>query len=228
MAIRLNSYIFDDNNTSVRDRMEEVGGRDERRFIVRGLIVGKNSVAEIESELDTILDEASKAGYGATLSLREDREFRVERERFERKVGEEELIGAFELELRAGDPFEYAAEETIDQWNVTGSGQTRQVAAAGNVYSNPRFTLTASGNVVNPSISDGMRAMTYLGTVADGEVLVFDAAAGAVTLEGEDVIPYTTGEFPQISPEGTTLEFGDDESSSHTAEIEIAFRDRWW
>jgi hypothetical protein len=228
MTIRLNSYVFDGESTSVRDRMEEVGGRDERRFVLRGLIVGKSSVAEMESELDTILDEASKAEYGATLSLRADREFRVERERFERKVGEEELIGAFELELRAGDPFEYATEETIDQWNVTGSGQTRQVAAAGNVYSTPRFTLTASGNVVNPSISDGTRAMTYLGTVADGEVLVFDAAAGSVTLEGEDVIPYTTGEFPRISPEGTTLEYTDDGSSSHTAGIEIAFRDRWW
>jgi len=228
MAIRLNSYIFDSENTSVRDRMEEVGGKDERRFVLRGLIVGKSSVDELESEIDTILDEASQTDYGATLSLRDDREFRVERERFERKVGEEELIGAFELELRARDPFEYATEETVEQWNVTGSGQVKQVTAVGNVYSNPRFTLTASGNVVNPSISDGTRTITYLGTVANGEVLVFDAAAGTVTLEGEDAIPYTTGEFPRISPEGTTLEYTDDESSSHTAGIEIAFRDRWW
>ena len=228
MAITLDSYIFDPENTSVRDGMEEVGGRDERRFVLRGLVVGKGSVDEVESELDNILDEASKAGYGAKLSLRADREFAVERERFERKIGEEELIGAFELELRARDPFEYATEETVDQWNVTGSGQTKEATAAGNVYSKPRFTLTASGNVVNPSISDGTCTIAYVGTVANGEVLVFDAAACTVALEGEDVLPYTTGEFPRISPEGTTLEYTDDESSSHTATIQIAFRDRWW
>ena len=228
MAIKLNSYEFDDENSSVRDRMEEVGGKDERRFVLSGLIVGKSSIEEVESELDLILDESSKADYGAKLSLRDGREFSVERERFERKVGEGELVGAFELELRAGDPFEHATEETTDQWNVTGSGQTKEATAAGNVYSKPRLTLTASGSVVSPSISDGTRTIAYAGTVADGEVLVFDAGAGAVTLEGEDVLPYTTGEFPRILPEGTTLEYVDDESSSHTATIGIAFRDTWW
>ncbi len=228
MTIRLNTYIFDNENTSVKDRMEEVGGKDERRFVLSGLIVGKSSISEVESELDLILDEVSKEDYGAKLSLRADREFAVERTRFERKVGDEEIIGAFELELRADDPFEYAVEESTDTWNVTASGQTTQQTAAGNVYSKPRFTLTASGDVVNPSISDGTRTITYVGTVADGEVLVVDAAGEAVTLEGEDVVPYTTGEFPRISPEGTTLEYTDDESSSHTAAIQIAFRDRWW
>jgi phage-related protein len=228
MAIRLNSYMFDTENTSVRDSMEEVGGRDERKFVLSGLIVGKSSVDEVESELDLILDEASKADCGAKLSLREDREFAVERARFERKISEEEIIGAFELELRADDPFEYATQESTDTWNVTASGQTTQQTAAGNVYSKPRFTLTASGDVVNPSISDGTRTVTYTGTVADGEVLVFDCAAGTVTLEGEDVVPYTTGEFPQISSEGTTLEYTDDALSSHTASIQIAYRDRWW
>lgn len=228
MAIKLNSYEFDNENNSVRDAMEEVGGKDERRFVLSGLVVGKSSVEEVESELDRILDESSKAEYGAKLSLRDAREFSVERERFERKVGEEELIGAFELELRAGDPFEYATEETTDEWNVTGSGQTKEVTTSGNVYSKTRFTLTASGSVVNPSISDGTRTIAYAGTVADGEVLVFDAPAGEVTLEGEDVLPYTTGDFPRVSPEGTTLEYVDDESSSHAANIEIGFRYRWW
>ncbi len=228
MTIRLNTYIFDNENTSVKDRMEEVGGKDERRFVLSGLIVGKSSIDEVESELDVILDEVSKEGYGAKLSLRADREFAVERTRFERKVGDEEIIGAFELELRADDPFEYATDESTDTWNVTASGQSTQQTSAGNVYSKPRFTLTASGDVVNPSISDGTRTIRYVGTVADGEALVVDAAAENVTLEGEDALAYTTGEFPRISPEGTTLEYTDDESSSHTASIQIAFRDRWW
>jgi len=228
MAIKLNSYVFDQEHTSVRDRMEEVGGRDERRFVLNGLIVGKSSIEEVESELDRILDEASKPHCGANLSLRENRELSVERARFERKIHEEEIMGTFELELRADDPFEYATDQTADTWNVTASCQTKEVTAGGNAPSKPRLRLTASGDVVNPAISDGTRTIAYTGTVADGDVIEFDAMAGTVTLEGEDVLPYTTGEFPEISPEGTTLQYTDDESSSHTAAIEISFRDPWW
>jgi hypothetical protein len=55
-----------------------------------------------------------------------------------------------------------------------------------------------------------------------------DGRSGVVTLEGADVTPYTSGEFPRIAPEGTTLTYEDDAASSHTAAVTVAFRDRWW
>ena len=218
--ITLNSYEFDEEFTTVRDELAEVGGKDARVFVVTGWIVGKSSVEAIESELDTILDESSKEDGGAMLSLRDGRCFGVERDEFDRRVDAQKLT--------APDPFEHADEETVVEWEVTESGDTKAVAAGGNVFSKPRFALTADGDVVNPTIADGERSITYLGTVSDGETLVLDGQTGSATLEGEDVTPYTEGDVPQVSPEGTTLEYTDDDTSSHTAAIEVRFRDRWW
>jgi hypothetical protein len=162
------------------------------------------------------------------LSLRAGRCFGVERDEFDRRVDGQILLGVFRLKLTAPDPFEYADEETVVEWGVTQSGDTKAVAAGGNVFSKPRLALTADGDVVNPAIADGERSITYLGTVSNNETLVLDGQTGSAALEGEDVTPYTEGDFPQVSPEGTTLEFTDDDTSSHTAAIEVRFRDRWW
>ena len=75
---------------------------------------------------------------------------------------------------------------------------------------------------------DGTRTLAYSGTVADGESLVLDSAAGTASLNGQDVTPYTSGVFPRVAPEGTTLTYVDDATSSHTASVTVAFRDRWW
>jgi len=96
------------------------------------------------------------------------------------------------------------------------------------VYAKPVVTLIASGDLANPSISDGERTMGYAGIAADGETLVMDAETAKVTLEGEDVTPYTSGLFPRLSPGGTTLTYTDDGSSSHTASATVAYRSRWW
>ncbi len=226
--ITLNTYEFDEEFTTVRDELAEVGGKDARVFVVTGWIVGKSSVEAIESELDTILDESSKEDGGAVLSLRAGRCFGVERDEFDRRVDAQILLGVFRLKLTAPDPFEHADEDTVVEWGVTQSGDTKAVVAGGNVFSKPRFALTSNGDVVNPTIADGERSITYLGTVSDGETLVLDGQTGSATLEGEDVTPYTEGDVPQVSPEGTTLEYTDDDTSSHTAAIEVRFRDRWW
>jgi len=225
--LTLGTYAFDQRHTSVTDTVDEVAGYARRAFTVSGLIVGKATVAEIETELDTIADSASE-GRWVTLSLRSGREITVERTELSRRADAAERVGSFTLRLVAADPFEQSSTATEIQWGVTSSGAIRQIATAGNVYSEPVIELTASGNVVYPAFSDGTRTIQYWGTVADGEVLTFDAAECTVTLEDEDVLPYTTGEFPRIEPAGTTMTYTDDDSSSHTASIEITFRDRWW
>ena len=45
--------------TRLRETLEEVGGRNAREIIVSGLIVGEESIEDINSALDSILDEAS-------------------------------------------------------------------------------------------------------------------------------------------------------------------------
>ncbi len=228
MAITLGSLTFDEARTTVAESHEEVGGRNERAIVIKGVIVGKTTVAAIHAELDAILDTASVEDYSVELSLRAGRRLNVRRSAFFREVNGEQLVGSFTLELGAKNAFEEATAETSTNWPITASGATLNQTAAGNVYAEPKITLVATGAVVNPTFSDGTRTIAYSGTIADGETLIFDAAARIATLEGVDVTPYTTGVFPRVSPESTVLTYTDDASSSHTATVTVAFRNRWW
>lgn len=228
MAMTLGSFTFDDAHTKAHEEYEEVGGREQRAIEISGMVAGKATVADIEAELDAILDAASLEDYGAELSLRSGRRLNVRRLTFKRDVAADSLLGAFVLRLESKEPFEESTSVTSAPWSISASGAQKAVSSSGNVFAEPTITLVASGDVVSPSFSDGTRTMAYAGTVEDGSTLVFDAAAGTVKLDGEDVTPYTTGEFVRVEPEGTTLTYTDDASSSHTASVTVAYRDRWW
>lgn len=228
MAITLGSVTLDEAHTTVREKHEEIGGRDAREIVIGGVIVGEHAVADIEAELDGILAAAPEETCEAELSLRSGRRLLVRRTAYSREVARDSLVGSFELTLEADDPFEESSGVTSANWTITASGNTKVVTSAGTVAARAKVTLVATGSVVNPSFSDGTRTIAYAGTVADGETFVFDGAAGTVTLEGTDVTPYASGVFPFVSPDGTTLTYEDDASSSHTASVTVAFRDRWY
>ena len=228
MAITLGPVTFDDAHTTVREKLEEVGGRNEPRITVSGAIVGQSTVAAIEAQIDAILDAASVEDFSAELGLRSGRRLFVRRNKFSREVQSEALVGAFTLELEAKDTFEESTALATVNWTVTASGQTQAASSAGTVYAKPKISLVATGTIVDPSFSDGTRTIAYSGTVQDGEMLVFDAVTGSAMLEGSDVTPYTSGVYPRISPEGVTLTYVDDAGSSHTAQITVTYRDRWW
>ena len=228
MAITLGPVTFDDAHTTVREKLEEVGGRNERRVVVSGAIVGQNTLSAIEAQIDAILDAASVEDFSAELSLRSGRRLFVRRNEFSREVQSEALVGAFTLELEAKDTFEESTSITTVNWTVMASGQTQAASSGGTAYAKPKFSLVATGTIIDPSFSVGTRTISFSGTVQDGETLVLDAVTASATLEGLDVTPYTSGVFPRISPEGVTLTYMDDAGSSHTAQVTITYRDRWW
>ena len=228
MAITLGNVTFDEAHTTVCEELKEIGGRDARAIVVSGVIAGEHSVADIEASLDAVLAAAPDDACETALVLRSGRRLLVRRTGFSREVARDALVGSFELRLAADDPFETADTVTQEYWSVTSSGDTKLVTPGGNVFSRVKVTLVASGSVVNPSFGDGARTVAYAGSVANGETLVFDGTTCAVTLEGDDVTPYASGVFPQLSPDGTTLTYEDDVSSSHTATVTVAYRDRWY
>lgn len=228
MPITLGSVTFDEADTTVREKLEEVGGRNERRITISGLVLGDSTPAAIETRLDAILDEASLEDYTGVLSLRAGRRLLVRRDAFKRELRLEELVGAFTLELSAREPFEESSAETTVNWTIAASGATLSMMPSGTMDARPIITLTATGTLVNPTLNDGTRTMAFSGTVPDGQALVFDAPAGKVRLAGADVTPYTTGEFPRLTPEGTTLTYTDSAGSSHTASATVRYRSRWW
>lgn len=226
MALVLGSYAFDESRTSVVEEHTEIGGQDARTICIKGVLAGTGVLSDLEDLLDAILGEASEAG--AALSIRSGRQLFVRRVGFTREISRDALVASFELNLEAESPFEEAVAEASLVWAISSSGATQPVGTSGNVYALPKLTLVASGSVVAPSVGDGTRTIAYSGMVADGETLIFDSALRKVTLEGVDVTPYTTGLFPQVDPAGTVLTYTDDVSSSHTASVTVAVRDRWW
>lgn len=226
--IKLNNYGFDEDYTTVAEKLLEVGGSDSREFKISGLVLGKETLSDIEAELDTILDESSKVETEVFLQLREGRGFYCVRKQFERGVLEAERVGSFVLSLSARDPYEYGVSENESEWNVTESGAQKQLSANGNVFAFPVFEITAGSTLIEPCLSDGERTMKYVGQMVQGDELVIDCGKRTVQLNGEDALPYTEGEFLRLETANTTFEYTDDDESGHTCTIDIKWYDRWW
>jgi hypothetical protein len=222
----LGAYTFDARATAVREAQAESGGRDAREIRLTGLLGG--TAEELETALDAIVAAAGDGDVETALSLRTGRRLVVRRVGFTREIARDERTATFVLDLEARDPYESSESVHSHAWEVTASGNTLNVASAGNVYARPVITLVASGDVVAPAFSVGERTLTYDGIVPDGESLVLNGETGRVWLLGEDVTPYTSGVFPRIGPGATILTYTDDALSSHTAEVTVDFRDRWW
>ncbi len=228
MAIVLGDYTFDGARTAVSETHEEAGGRDARVIEITGVLDGFGSTAALEDALDTILAAASVDEDAACLSLRPGRRLAVRRLGFERQVVRGIPTGSFALKLAAEDPFEESETVTTVLWSISTSGTTQVLSTSGNVFAAPKLSLVASGTVLDPAFGDGERSLVFAGSVADGETLEVDAAAGRVMLAGENVTPYTAGDFPRVGVSGTTLTYTDDAESSHAAAVTITYRDRWW
>ncbi len=225
MGITLGALALDPLHTHAQEKLEEVGGRDERSIEIQGLLV---NVADAEAQLDAIVNVASAEDYSAALSLRDGRRMWVRRAGFTREVSAQPLAASFTLQLSAREPFEESEVERATAWQIRTASAIRTLNAQGNMNSPVVITLVAVGTVKNPSFSDGVRTIAYAGTVADGQSLVLDGVAERATLEGVDVTPYTSGLFPVIAPSGTALAYADGPGGSHAADVTVAFRDRWW
>jgi len=228
MAITLGAITFDEVHTDVAEKLEEVGGRNEREITVSGLIVGEESVTDIHDRLDAILDEASREDFSAALSVRAGRRVFVRRNAFRREVRGDALVGSFVLELAAKNPLEEAIAAIVENWSVEGSGWSRTFVPGGTVETAPKFSFTPPGDIDNPAFSDGVRTLRYSGVVSAGETFVVDGESGAVTLDGVSVLAYTSGEFPRLDPGGTEVTYTDDLVSPVAITVSVEHRGRWW
>lgn len=229
MAITLGTVTFDETYTQVKEKLEEVGGRNERSIVLSGLIVGEETVSDIHDRLDEILEASSQEAYSAELSVRGNRHFYVRRNGFSREVRPESLTGSFELELLAKQPYEESNFSMGTEWDVTSSGETKFLVPGGSVYAKTQLYVRATVNdIVNPTFSDGVRTIQYQGSLQIGQILFFDGFTDSVTLDGGDVMGYTTGLFPRLEPTGTTLTYTDDVTSSHTSMLDVYYIARWW
>ncbi len=227
MAISVGGQVFDAATTVAREAYEVVGGKQTRAIRITGLVRGSSSLAELIETLDSIARSASET-VPAEVSLREGRRLFARREGFSRELSLRSRVGCFVLDLRADDAWEESAVLHESSWEIGFSGATVDLSNSGNVAAMPVVSLTAESDLEQPTLGDGTRFLTYDGTVSGGATLVFDAGLRRVLLDGADVTPYTTGDFPQLAPGNNTLEYTGDPSGSHFASAVVAFRDRWW
>lgn len=227
MPVVLGSYTFDADRTSSVERHEEIGGRDARVVEIRGVLDGLASAALVQAALDAILASAS-AGDAAALSLRAGRRLWVKRKSFEQVLAADGASASFVLTLEAENPYEESETESVVVWGVPASGAQCPLQSQGTADTPLCVSLTAVGTVLEPVFSDGVRTMTYAGTVSNGKVLVLDGVLGVAWLDGVDVTAYTVGEFPRVAPGGSTLTYGDAAASSHQASVTVSYRERWW
>jgi hypothetical protein len=204
-----------------------VGGSQTRAIRITGLVRGAGNLTELIEALDTIAKAASE-NVPTLLSLRGGRRLFARREKFSREVNARALVGSFVLDLRADDAWEEAETLKESLWSIAFSGATRDVTNDGNADAMPMVSLTAENVLHTPALSDGSRTLVYEGTVPIGATLVIDSAQRRVLLDGADVTPYSSGDFPILVPGETTLEYTDDPSSTHFAQAVVSFRDRWW
>lgn len=228
MGITLDTICFDPAHTAVRETHEEVGGRRERVIVVSGAILGAESVASVHDALDAILAAASTADYSAQLSVRPGRVMAVRRAAFVREVQTEPLVGSFTLTLHARDPFEESAAARTVLWPVANSGATVLLLTDGTAPAPLHIRVRALSPLVNPAFSAAGDAIVYYGMLTSGDELVLDGRTGVALLNGADVTPYTLGNFPVVTPDSVTLAYTDDPAGSHSADVTIEYRDRWW
>lgn len=227
MSITLGTHTFDPATTAIREDHQERAGQDARSIRITGLLANYPDLTTLEAALDTILAAASDTDT-TPLSLRPNRQLLVRREKFLREIQRDARSARFELILRADDPFEEATTPLNWPWTIAASGATRNIISSGNAHSPTLITLQATGTLINPTLSDGDRTITYNGTLAPGSIIELDGPRRQARIAEVDVTPYCTGEFPRAAPGTSTFTYTDAPTSAHTAQATLSFHERWW
>lgn len=224
--ISLGNLTFDPEVTAVVEKHQEVGGRDARAIRLSGLLDDLEAPDDLEAALDEVLQAASVTTGLASLRLRTSRYLLVRRVAFTREVHRPGAAARYMLDLEAPDPYEYSTYLQNAIWAVTEEGGVLIVTSAGNTAAPVQFSFTPDADAYRPSFSDGTHTLTYDGQVLEGSTLYLDGVDGKVTLDGEDVTPYTEGALPRISPGESTFTYA--AQWPHNANIIASWRDRWW
>lgn len=227
MTITAGGYAFDEERTTVRETYEVLGGKETRLIAITGLIRGAGNRVELDGALDDLLRAVSEAG-PVYVSVRSGRRILARREEFTREVHSRHLTGKFTVTFRAETAWEESIAEESRAWNISQSGEDRDLAVAGNRETLPVIALTATDDIVGAAFSDGTRALAYEGVIEAGSSVLIDGPAGKVWLDGEEITPYMEGDFPRLQPGAATLTFTDGPSSSHLMTGTVSWRARWW
>ena len=138
------------------------------------------------------------------------------------------FYGEATIPFEAFDPFWYStSSRSIAQ--AVASGGTIVVPNAGNVTTPPVITVAypsgGTGALTGVVLTIGTVTLTYNGTIAAGQSVVFDCDKFTVLNNGVNDFANWSGDFPQIPSGGGVLGYSD---TNHVgATVTVAYTDRW-
>lgn len=126
--------------------------------------------------------------------------------------------GQFSVQWRCL-PLAYSIVESTLSKTVTTTPETINYAGTYNAL--PIITITATGDITNPSITIEDKTLIYTGTLTAGQSLVINCGTYQVTKAGANVMGSVSGYFPVLYP-------GDNEvTMSAGCSLQIVYRERW-
>ena len=226
---RVGSFVFREETTVAESRTEFVFGRVRRVVTLAGVLNGFSSRSAYEAAIAEVRRELERFDRGETdFSLTAGRFIEGRRRRFDLVRNDAGCFAAVHLEILAADRYERSESESAEVVAIAASPQTVPLEPDGNWPALPRLRLEAVGTIVNPSFSDGTRTLSAALTLAPGDVLELDGENRTASKNGsENVLHLISGEFPEVHPAGTDLEYADETPGGPDATLTVAWRDLW-
>lgn len=222
-------FTFPARRTVVTVRTREVLSRVRREIEIVSLFCSYTSLSQLESDLERLEGELERFDRReAGLSLHPGRYLMGWRRDWRKLIEPQARTASIRLLALTDDRFERSVEEHVLNVTIVQQSQATPVSQAGNGWAFPRFLLTATGTLIDPSFSDGARTLTCNIQLSPGETLQIDSDRRSVLKNGTtNVLSQTSGEFPLLEPGGGELVYADDAASSHLGNLEIRYRDLW-
>lgn len=228
--IAIGTYAFPPRATVADVETVEIDGRVRKRVRIRSLLDGFSSFALLQAQV-ALLEQQVEAFHNGTaqLLLHPGRSYAGRRRALTKFVDERARIAAVRVEIETEDQFERATTPTEYVTFISQNGEGQQATNAGNAPARPTIRILAAGRLVHPTISDGVRALTYGAVLESGHILDLDSDAQTAVVDlSTNVLGDCGGEFPLLLPGENIITFTADPSGDAVCDLYVKYRDTWY
>ena len=224
--IQIAEFPFSPAEIGIIDRIEQDAAGPVRRITCSGLIRPAWLCTPPPARMDALAASLLTGTSPVPLSFRPGRRLWARTRRLIRKLRPEGA--AFRIEFDTLDPCEEDTNLSTVDWSVSAWGDTLTVEVPGTAPAPFTFRVTARGTLEAPTLSDGVRAIHWMGAMDPGDVLELNGLSRSARLNGAPADSLLAGDWPLAGSGSTPLRFEDDVDSDHLADIRVSWRNRWW
>lgn len=213
--------------TQLKDRAYAGGSKLSPKMITLDVKITGDDTSDLESNIDSIRATLNSQVDGdLILDALPDRYWTARFESLEGQFNGPRLWEG-QLVFMCYDPLAFAVSGEDDNYSVDDDPKTIVVAVAGTGFALPVFTLTAGEGLTDVEITvenlTTDEALTWSGSMGNGEVLEIDTDAWTVKLEGTDDMAIS-GQFPRLQPGNNSIRIT---GFSNTGSLNIKYRARY-